>query len=146
MTKNITEGIICTNNQPLTVGSVIWQSLVQLSKGKRFFERYDLRCVGYVREENCQDMLRNNWYIGAVAAMSLMFNNKEVQLSEHYGRRAAVLVNFKEKTLRIVTREPTKAQYSKIQSLGSKMKRIPLVVHDAEALKARIWKDRLTVQ
>lgn len=137
--RNFIEGIILSNNQPLAKGLRVWQSLVQLSKGKRFFERYDLFCSGYVREENCRELLKDGWYIGAISANAMQFNGKAVPLTGRHGKRAAILVNFKTKECRIITRVPTQAQAKKIEELGSKMKRIPLVVHSAEALKARIY-------
>lgn len=144
MTQNkFSEGIILANNHPLAKGLHVWQSLIQLSKGMRFFERYDLYCSSYVREENVKEMLqaKEGWYIGAIAAQAMQFNGTEIQLSGRYGKRAAILVNFKTRECRIITREPTKAQTKHIQKCGSKMNRVPLVVHNAEDFKARIYQE-----
>lgn len=139
--KKFSEGIILSNNRPLAVGLTVWQSLIQLSRSKSFFERYDLYCRSYVREENVKKMLQSDegWHIGAALAKALQFNGTEVKLSGRYGKRAAILVNFKTHQCCVVTREPTKTQAKHIKKCHSKMNRVPLIIHSAEDFKARIY-------
>lgn len=140
MKTNYKEGVILSNNRPLARGLQVWQSLVQLSISRKFFSKYDLICDGYVRKEQCQSLIKEEgWAIGAVLAKGIQFNGIELALSGKYGNRAAVLVNFKSKALRIVTTEPNTNQKSSISKCGSKMSRIPLIVESAEAFKAQIW-------
>lgn len=132
------EGIILDNHAPLARGLIVWQSLVQLSIGKRFFSRYDydLKCEGYVRRENAKSLLKDGWNIGAAKARAIQFNGEREVLRD---KRAALLINFKTRTCRIVTDEPTEDQKAKITECKSRMRRVPMIVKSAEDFKAQIY-------
>lgn len=130
------EGIILDNDAPLAKGLLVWQSLIQLSIGKYFFERYDLRCDGYTRRKDVKALLKVGWYIGTARAKAIQFNGERIKLKS---KRAALLVNFKDRTCRIVTVEPTKRQLTKITKHKSKMRRIPMLVDSAEDFKALLY-------
>lgn len=139
MTRKITEGAILSHDGPLAVGFLIWQSLVQLAIGRRFFERYDLKVVGYAKAETLRDTLKaGGWFLASVPAKALQYNGTKVPVRGAH-KRVACLVSFKEQALQIVTREPTKGQKAKIEEFGSKMKRVPMLVKSTEDFKARIW-------
>jgi hypothetical protein len=139
MSRNAKEGAILSHDGPLAVGLMIWQSLVQLSIGKRFFDRYDLECTGYTPMESLKEVLRSGgWFLASVEAKEFQYNGNKVKVRGPRNR-VACLVSFKDQALQIVTREPTKAQKRHIEEFGSKMKRVPLLVKSTEDLKARIW-------
>jgi hypothetical protein len=141
MEKQLKNGIILNNNTMLTIGLRVWQSLIQLSKGKKFFDRYYVKCTGYVGFEDVKLFLKSGWAIGAIAATALQFNGFQTSLSKEDGYRVALLVHFKTQECKIVMKNLNPEQLELMKKHNYTLCKAPMVVHAAEDFKAQVWAD-----